>query len=97
MSQKKSNQLSRRGLLAGAVAEIDAGTPNVDDLATDFVSAVTTGTGVEPVFNTRRTIPWLHATTWPGLGEPGNVLNRRYKINKSRRAGVRATCSTTRW
>ncbi|HKE90171.1 MAG TPA: FAD-binding protein [Gemmatimonadales bacterium] len=62
------------------VIQTDAGIPNADDLVTDFVSAVTTGTGVKPVLNTRRTMPWLHATTWPGLGEPGTVFNRRYKI-----------------
>jgi len=62
------------------VTQTDADIPNADDLVTDFVSAVTTGTGVNPVVNTRRTLPWLHATTWPGLGEPGTVFDRRYKI-----------------
>ncbi|HEV7711792.1 MAG TPA: FAD-binding protein [Asanoa sp.] len=62
------------------VIQIDAGIPNANGLVSDFVSAVGAGTGVDPVLNDRRTMPWLHMTTWPGLGEPGDVISRRYKI-----------------
>jgi aclacinomycin oxidase len=62
------------------VVQIDAGIRNADQLVSDFLYAVTEGTGVTPVFNQRRTLPWLHATTWPGLGEPGDVFTRRYKL-----------------
>ncbi len=30
--------------------------------------------------NARGTLPWLHATTWPGTGQAGDVSTRRYKI-----------------
>ncbi len=62
------------------VVQIDAGIPHADRLVSDFVSAVTEGSGVTPAFNQRRTLPWMHATTWPGLGEPGDVFTRRYKL-----------------
>lgn len=62
------------------VAQIDADLPGADGLVTDFVSAVTAGTGVEPMVNTRRTMPWLHKMTWPGTGEAGDATTRRYKI-----------------
>jgi aclacinomycin oxidase len=62
------------------VAQIDAGLPGADGLVTDFVSAVTAGAGVEPLFNARRTMPWLHKMTWPGTGEAGDAATRRYKI-----------------
>ena len=62
------------------VVQIDAGIENADQLVSDFLYAVTEGTGVTPVFNQRRTLPWLHAMTWPGLGEPGDVFTRRYKL-----------------
>jgi aclacinomycin oxidase len=62
------------------VAQIDAGLPGADGLVTEFVSAVTAGAGVEPVFTARRTMPWLHKMTWPGTGEGGDATARRYKI-----------------
>lgn len=62
------------------VIQTDAGIPNAAGLVTDFVNAVTSGTGVTPAVNTPYTLPWLHATTWPGTGEPGDVATRRYKI-----------------
>jgi hypothetical protein len=63
------------------VAQIDAGLPGADGIVTDFVSAVTAGTTeVEPIVNTRRTMPWLHKMTWPGTGESGDATARRYKI-----------------
>lgn len=62
------------------VVQIDAGIPGADAMVTDFVSAITAGSGVTPVVNARRTLPWLHATTWPGTGQAGDVATRRYKI-----------------
>jgi aclacinomycin oxidase len=62
------------------VVQIDAGIPNADGMVTDFVTAVNCGSGVRPKVNARQTLPWLHATTWPGTGEPGDVSTRRYKI-----------------
>lgn len=59
--------------------QTDAGLPDADGLVSEFVSAVTAGTGVEPVADTRRTMPWLHKMTWPGTGEAGDATARRYK------------------
>ncbi|MFG2142917.1 FAD-binding oxidoreductase [Streptomyces sp. NPDC048696] len=59
--------------------QIDADIPGAATMVEEFVRAVSEGTGltgkVTPV-----TMPWLHPTTWPGTGEPGNVGTRRYKI-----------------
>ncbi|MFG2675926.1 FAD-binding oxidoreductase [Streptomyces sp. NPDC048445] len=62
------------------IVQIDADVPGADGLVTDFVSAVTAGTGAEPTVDARRTMPWLHPVTWPGAGEAGDVITRRYKI-----------------
>jgi FAD/FMN-containing dehydrogenase len=62
------------------VVQIDAGLPGADAMVTEFVAAVTAGTGLRPVLDIRRTMPWTHLTTWPGTGEPGDQFNRRYKI-----------------
>ncbi|GAB2786082.1 FAD-binding oxidoreductase [Amycolatopsis magusensis] len=59
--------------------QIDAGLPGADGLVTEFVAAVTAGTGVEPIHNSRQTMPWLHKMTWPGTGEAGDAGTRRYK------------------
>ncbi|QMU71485.1 FAD-binding oxidoreductase [Streptacidiphilus sp. P02-A3a] len=59
--------------------QIDAGLPGADRMVTEFVAAVTAGTGVTPSLEGRRTFPWLHPTTWPGSGENGDVVTRRYK------------------
>lgn len=61
------------------VAQIDADTPGVDAVVTDFVAAVTAGTSVQPIVNSRRTAPWVHKASWPGSGESGNGDTRRYK------------------
>lgn len=63
------------------IVQIDADTPGADGLVTDFVSAVTAGTGADPTLNARRTVPWLHPVTClPGAGEAGDMITRRYKI-----------------
>ncbi|MEV5500353.1 FAD-binding protein [Nonomuraea fuscirosea] len=59
--------------------QIDAGLPGADGLVNEFVAAVTAGTGVDPVVDTRGTTPWLHKMTWPGTGEAGDATTRRYK------------------
>nr|WP_223184623.1 FAD-binding protein [Streptomyces sp. CBMA152] len=59
--------------------QIDADIPNAAGMVTDFVKAVTADTGLAGKV-TPLTMPWLHPTTWPGTGEPGNVGTRRYKI-----------------
>ncbi|MEO3876016.1 FAD-binding protein [Nonomuraea sp. B12E4] len=61
------------------VAQIDADLPGADRMVTDFVSAVSAGVDLTPM-HVRRTMPWLHRMTWPGTGESGDVLARRYKI-----------------
>ncbi|GAA3263331.1 FAD-binding oxidoreductase [Nonomuraea helvata] len=70
----------RAGGTVMLVAQIDADLPNADSMVTDFLAAVTAGTDLTPALDIRRTMPWLHRMTWPGTGEPGDVLNRRYKI-----------------
>jgi aclacinomycin oxidase len=62
------------------VAQIDADMPGADGVVTDFVTAVTAGTSVQPIVDSRRTMPWLHKTTWPGTGELGDGATRRYKL-----------------
>ncbi|WP_317617771.1 FAD-binding oxidoreductase [Streptomyces sp. SDr-06] len=58
--------------------QIDAGIPNARGLVREFLDAVYADSvkGAE----TWLTLPWLHSTTWPGTGEPGDVGTRRYKI-----------------
>ncbi|GGN29923.1 hypothetical protein GCM10011609_87350 [Lentzea pudingi] len=60
--------------------QADADLPGVDTMITEFVRAVSAGLDLTPVFDLRKTMPWLHRMTWPGTGEPGDVLTRRYKI-----------------
>ncbi|QFU89341.1 putative FAD-linked oxidoreductase YvdP [Amycolatopsis sp. YIM 10] len=59
--------------------QIDAGLPGADVLVTEFVAALTAGTGVTPVADLRRRFSWLHKLTWPGTGESGDAETRRYK------------------
>ncbi|MFG1976688.1 FAD-binding oxidoreductase [Nonomuraea fuscirosea] len=66
------------GYLSLAV-QIDAGLPGADGLVNEFVAAVTAGTGLAPIVDTRGTTPWLHRMTWPGTGEAGDATARRYK------------------
>ncbi|MEV1245694.1 FAD-binding protein [Nonomuraea sp. NPDC049750] len=74
-------QLSHRaGGTVMLVAQIDADLPNADSMVTGFASSVTAGLDLKPALDIRRTMPWLHRMTWPGTGEPGDVITRRYKI-----------------
>jgi aclacinomycin oxidase len=59
--------------------QIDTDVPGADGLVTEFISAVTAGTRLTKLLDTRVRLPWLHPTTWPGTGEAGNVITRRYK------------------
>ncbi|MBE1593494.1 FAD-binding protein [Nonomuraea angiospora] len=70
----------RAGGTVTLVSQIDADLPGADAMVTGFVSEVTAGVGLTPALDLRRTMPWLHRMTWPGSGEPGDVINRRYKI-----------------
>ncbi|MGJ6965916.1 FAD-binding oxidoreductase [Streptosporangium sp. G11] len=70
----------RAGGTVMLAVQIDADIPDADGMVTDFVSAVTAGVDLTPVLDIRRTMPWLHRMTWPGSGEPGDVITRRYKI-----------------
>ncbi|MFF2121292.1 FAD-binding oxidoreductase [Kitasatospora sp. NPDC058184] len=61
------------------VVQLDAGVPDAEALLTDFLSAVTAGTGTTRPATLRGTLPWLQAATWPGTGEAGDIATRRYK------------------
>ncbi|WP_237048436.1 BBE domain-containing protein [Lentzea guizhouensis] len=58
--------------------QIDADLPGAERMLDEFLAATTQG--LTAVFEVRKTMPWLHRMTWPGTGEPGDVLTRRYKI-----------------
>ncbi|MFE0458908.1 FAD-dependent oxidoreductase [Kitasatospora sp. NPDC058965] len=60
------------------VMQIDAGVPDAATLVQDFVDTVTAGTGLSNK-GASLTMPWLHAMTWPGKGESGDLVTRRYK------------------
>ncbi|MGH8882954.1 MAG: FAD-binding protein, partial [Stackebrandtia sp.] len=70
----------RAGGIVTLVAQIDAGLPDADTLVADFLSEVTADVNLTPVLDLGRTMPWLHRMIWPGSGEPGDVLLRRYKL-----------------
>ncbi|MGH4035272.1 FAD-binding oxidoreductase [Actinomycetota bacterium Odt1-20B] len=59
--------------------QVDADIPNAHGMVDDLVFAVTAGTGVQLAGKTQVTMPWLHRLTWPGSGEPGDAISRRYK------------------
>ncbi|MFJ3216566.1 FAD-binding oxidoreductase [Kitasatospora sp. NPDC086801] len=61
------------------VVQIDAGLPDSDAVLSDFVHAVTTGVGATDPAVLRGVMPWLPSSTWPGTGEAGNAITRRYK------------------
>ncbi|GLY46360.1 FAD-binding protein [Lentzea sp. NBRC 102530] len=73
--------------------QADADLPGIDGLVDELVANV--GEGLTPVFDLRKTVPWLHKMTWPGTGEPGDVLTRRYKIKAGylRKAFTGAQCA----
>ncbi|MCK2239011.1 MULTISPECIES: FAD-binding oxidoreductase [unclassified Crossiella] len=61
--------------------QADADLPGVDAMMTELITAVTAGLDLPtPLVDLRRSLPWLHRMTWPGSGEPGDVIVRRYKI-----------------
>ncbi len=62
------------------VVQIDADLPDAEGQVKRFVDAVTAGDAAAPVLKEQRHYPWLHVMTWPGNGEPGDSISRRYKI-----------------
>ncbi|HEX7304144.1 FAD-binding oxidoreductase [Lentzea sp.] len=70
----------RNGGIAMLSVQADADLPGVQAMIDELVASVSAGLGLTPVFELRKTVPWLHKMTWPGTGEPGDVLTRRYKI-----------------
>jgi aclacinomycin oxidase len=61
------------------VATIDAALPGAEGLLRDHVAAIGQGVGVEPFVQGPEMTPWLHYMTWPGTGEAGDSVARRYK------------------
>ncbi|MEV7625173.1 FAD-binding oxidoreductase [Actinoplanes sp. NPDC089786] len=70
----------RSGGTVMLVVQADADLPGIAGRMSEFIVAVTAGTGLTPVFEQRDTLSWLHRMTWPGSGEAGDVVTRRYKI-----------------
>ncbi|MFE3875599.1 FAD-binding oxidoreductase [Kitasatospora sp. NPDC059146] len=60
------------------VVQIDAGLPGAADLVKDFVGQVNADTGLD-LGGGSATVPWLYPMTWPGNGEAGDIVTRRYK------------------
>ncbi|MEU8510613.1 FAD-binding protein [Kitasatospora sp. NPDC048722] len=61
------------------VVQIDAGVPGADGIVSDFLEQLVAGTGLDTAAGGRKTVPWLYVMTWPGNGESGDLLTRRYK------------------
>ncbi|MEZ0109160.1 FAD/FMN-containing dehydrogenase [Catenulispora sp. EB89] len=62
------------------VVQADGGLPNVEGQVAELLGALTAGAAAQPLFHQGGYLPWLHMTTWPGDGEGGDKLNRRYKL-----------------
>ncbi|HEX4225061.1 MAG TPA: BBE domain-containing protein, partial [Pseudonocardiaceae bacterium] len=60
--------------------QMDAGVPNANGLLQEFLTELSAGSGVTPIASQGVTLPWLHMTTWPGDGEGGDKVTRRYKL-----------------
>ncbi|MEJ3746436.1 FAD-binding protein [Actinomycetes bacterium KLBMP 9797] len=71
--------LHRVGGVILMIATIDAGVPGADQLLRDHVAAIGRGVGVDPIVEGPDPVPWLHYMTWPGTGESGDQVARRYK------------------
>jgi hypothetical protein len=63
----------------GLSVQVDATTGGADRILDDFVSTVGGGVGVQPYVRERRSMSWLHATTWNGIADGGD-LTRRSKM-----------------
>lgn len=61
------------------VVQSDAALSGVDRLLAGLVAEVNAGTGLTPQVQDL-TLPWLHQISWPGTGEGGDVVTRRYKL-----------------
>ncbi|NUP48360.1 MAG: FAD-binding oxidoreductase [Catenulispora sp.] len=71
------NRLSGKFYMA---IQADAGLPNVGALVQAMIKDVQGDATVQPYVNQGAVFPWLHMTTWPGDGEGGDKVTRRYKI-----------------
>ncbi|MFD8706703.1 FAD-binding oxidoreductase [Kitasatospora sp. NPDC059648] len=60
------------------VVQMDAGIPGAAETVKDFVDQVNAGTGLDAGGGSA-TVPWLYPMTWPGNGEAGDIVTRRYK------------------
>jgi aclacinomycin oxidase len=60
--------------------QIDAGLSGATTMVTSFVSAETVGSGLSPVLDARGDDAVAAPTTWPGTGEAGDMLIRRYEL-----------------
>lgn len=75
--------LNVRNRLSGTfrmAIQADAGLPNVATMVQDMIKEVQGTATVQPVINQGAVFPWLHMTTWPGDGEGGDKVTRRYKL-----------------
>ncbi|WP_460520539.1 FAD-binding oxidoreductase [Flindersiella endophytica] len=70
----------RAGGTVMLAVQIDADLAGAERMVSEFVDAVTAGADLTPILDVQQAMPWLHPLTWPGTGEPGDILTRRYKI-----------------
>ncbi|MCX9192914.1 FAD-linked oxidase [Carbonactinospora thermoautotrophica] len=54
------------------VTQLDASTPNAEQMLNEYLAAINDGVGVIPRINEQRRLPWLHSTLWSSLfgGDP---------------------------
>ncbi len=71
--------LHRSGGALLMVATIDAATPGAERLLRDHVAEIGRGVGFDPIVQGPEMVPWLHHMTFPGTGESGDTVSRRYK------------------
>lgn len=77
------SQLKPTHKSAGAFSmttQLDAAAPHAGSLMDDFLASVNEGSGVDYSVDDRRTISWLHATTfWPGFTAPDTTMRFKAK------------------
>jgi aclacinomycin oxidase len=71
---------NRNNGLFQLVVQADGGLPNVRGQVDDLLAALNAGSPAQSFFHQGAPYPWLHMTTWPGDGEGGDKLTRRYKL-----------------
>ncbi|MBS2539493.1 FAD-binding protein [Catenulispora sp. NF23] len=62
------------------VVQADGALPDIKGQVDDLLAAITADGAPQPVVQQGGPMPWLHMTTWPGDGEGGDKLFRRYKL-----------------